>query len=209
VPGEEGTGVAAGGPLLLLTHRPRYPRERWFFKKLCSTWCVPLFTHHHSPCARRREQEAMQIRLGCREQKRNQLIYLRGWRGGQADAVQLRVYALCVCAALFFFGASLGREGWLLHFNADGTIQQHNPPPPPPPPPPPAPAAAAPDDASAAIPATAVVAGGSGGSGPIRASAAVDAATWWSEGDPFDTRTQFWLLRRRPSSDSEAVVRGD
>lgn len=26
------------GPLLLLTHKPRYPSERWFFKRLCSEW---------------------------------------------------------------------------------------------------------------------------------------------------------------------------
>ena len=61
VPGEEGTGAAAGGPLLLLTHRPRYPRERWFFKKLCSTWygCPPF---HTTPHARVRDDESKRLR---------------------------------------------------------------------------------------------------------------------------------------------------
>ena len=33
----EGSDCGAG-PLLLLTHRPRYPTERWFFKRLCRDW---------------------------------------------------------------------------------------------------------------------------------------------------------------------------
>eukprot|EP01043_Picozoa_sp_COSAG02_P068888 COSAG02_NODE_11599_length_1691_cov_2.157035_1_plen_293_part_00 len=34
---EEGSGCDAR-PLLLLTHKPRYPSERWFFKRLCRDW---------------------------------------------------------------------------------------------------------------------------------------------------------------------------
>lgn len=33
----EGSEYGAG-PLLLLTHKPRYPTERWFFKRLCKDW---------------------------------------------------------------------------------------------------------------------------------------------------------------------------
>ncbi len=34
---KEGSGCDAR-PLLLVTHKPRYPSERWFFKRLCRDW---------------------------------------------------------------------------------------------------------------------------------------------------------------------------
>ena len=36
--GEGEDGGYGAGPLLLLTHKPRYPTERWFFKRLCRDW---------------------------------------------------------------------------------------------------------------------------------------------------------------------------
>jgi hypothetical protein len=74
------------------------------------------------------------------------------------------------------------REGWLVHFSsADGGIQQHG-----------IDGGESDCDTGHTRPR-----GGSGGSGPICASLAADAESWWSEGDPFDIRTQFWVLRRR------------
>lgn len=77
----------------------------------------------------------------------------------------------------------VGREGWLVHFiAADGGIQQH---------------ASNARESGDADDRHERPQGGSGGSEPICASLAADAEIWWSEGDPYDVRTQFWVLRRR------------
>lgn len=88
----------------------------------------------------------------------------------------------------FFKRLCTSWEGWLLHLHPDATIQQHD-----------AAHSASAEEEEEEEGCSGSVAGGSGGCGPISASDGATAATWWSEGDPFDIRTQFWVMRRKPT----------